>query len=68
MDEADIADRNGSVINGAAIADIRKEAHKPVPTSKTCLECGAPTTNGARWCCVECRDAWERRNEGAHGR
>lgn len=44
------------------VALLRKEAAKPIPTSDDCYECGDTTLNGARWCCVECRDAWERKH------
>lgn len=31
-----------------------------LPASDNCLYCEEPTENGARFCCVECREDYER--------
>jgi hypothetical protein len=38
---------------------------KPAIKSTVCLECTGDTVNGARWCCVGCRDRWMMWNPGA---
>jgi RNA polymerase-binding transcription factor DksA len=39
-----------------------RKARKPAAPQATgyCLHCGEPLPDGRRWCCVECRDDWER--------
>lgn len=61
-DELDKAAQDTDVILSAAVQEIRQRA-APTPTAKHCLNCGEKTKNGARWCCVECRDQWQRENE-----
>jgi hypothetical protein len=43
----------------AQVDSIRREAQKPIPTSKVCLYCAEPTEAGARWCNGFCRDRWQ---------
>ena len=38
------------------------QAKKEIPKSEVCLWCLEGTSNGARWCCADCRDAWEQNN------
>ena len=38
---------------------------KPAIKSTKCLECTGETVNGARWCCVDCRDKWQMWNPEA---
>lgn len=61
-DELDKAAQDNDVILSAAVQEIRQRA-SPTPTAKRCLNCGEKTKNGARWCCVECRDQWQREYE-----
>lgn len=61
-DELDKAAQDNDVILSAAVQEIRQRAAS-TPTAKRCLNCGEKTKNGARWCCVECRDQWQRENE-----
>lgn len=44
-----------------AVLQARAAAQAQPPTSEVCLNCGAPTTGGARWCDAECRDDFVRR-------
>lgn len=62
MDEIDKTEQDSSLIMEAKLQEIRQKA-APIPTSAVCLNCGEPTENGARWCCPECRDQWEKENE-----
>ena len=63
VDETDIASERENIARTAAIALIAKEASKPLPRSKKCLECGSKTVGGARWCDSGCRDTWSERED-----
>ena len=62
MDEADISDERETAILEASIAVVRQAPPEARETGR-CLWCGEPTETGRRWCCVECRDEWERKRE-----
>lgn len=34
-----------------------------IAESDTCMNCGEPTTGGRRWCDMDCRIDWEKREE-----
>jgi hypothetical protein len=61
MDLADQAEAQEELLRGFALAEARADARRPLPTSPVCLNCGDPTTNGARWCDADCRDTYLRR-------
>ena len=63
MDEADIAARNSRVLENAEIERIHQEAQKSIRGTGFCLECGEPVSGPGRWCCIECRDVWAKKNE-----
>ena len=61
MQEADPIDQaadNMQRLEEKAVAAVRAEAVKPLPTSEFCWCCKAPTAGGARWCDADCRDLW----------
>jgi hypothetical protein len=60
-DLADIANDKAEAGLGAAIAHARHMVATDMPQpSDVCLNCGAATTAGARWCDADCRDDWQR--------
>lgn len=63
MDNADITDEREQAIQKAKLEEIHREATKHVFFTGFCFECGEPVEPGRRWCCVECRNAWQEKNE-----
>ena len=62
MDEIDRASAQSAVWLDAEIAEARTPVRAAKATGE-CLWCGEPVEQGRRWCCPECRDEWEKRNE-----
>lgn len=61
MDEADISSIKEEFERQKKIAEIQSE--KQVAKYKGfCLNCGEETKYPRRWCCVECRNDWEKKN------
>lgn len=58
-DEADRANDYAQRALDAALGSIRAAAHQPTPATGACLWCDELTPPGLRWCCPECRDAWQ---------
>lgn len=57
MDICDIAQKSIEFLTDVAIhAEVKDDA----TATGYCLYCGEPVSDGKRWCCVECRDEWER--------
>ena len=58
-DNIDIANDLEQAFLQHALANARKEETAPQST-QTCLYCHDPVKPPKRWCCVECRDEYER--------
>jgi hypothetical protein len=56
-DEGAKASEQEEIMRSTEIARIQAKV-QPIPKSDFCLQCGANTVNGARWCDHECRDSW----------
>jgi len=57
----DLGDRaagHAAMSTELAVLHARAAAQAPMPASEVCLNCGTPTTSGARWCDADCRDDW----------
>ena len=75
MDGADEADRATQRLIEAAAKLMQGEARSAQPMLVTlCLQCGKPIERVSlkdirdgvpirRWCCIDCRDAWQEENE-----
>jgi hypothetical protein len=63
-DESDKATEQEENLRNSTVANIQAKV-KPIPISYICLHCSEPTVNGARWCCADCRDSWEKWNPEA---
>jgi hypothetical protein len=61
MDLADQAEATEELFRSAVVREVRARAALPIAPSDECLDCGAPTVGGARWCDAACRDNYERR-------
>jgi len=67
-DEADFSDVRQQYLLDASISVIRDRARVSIEGNGVCIECGdmvkpvivANRPIIGRFCCVECRDAWER--------
>ena len=59
-DPADHAEALEQLERETAIRNARAKATLTLPPRATCLNCDAPTKNGARWCDAECRDDYLR--------
>lgn len=57
MDDADLAQAEIQAMR--QVDPDKANKLEAEPTGK-CLWCGEPTEEGRRWCCVECRDEWQR--------
>ena len=60
----DLGDRaagHAAMAADPALLQVREAAARPIETSAACLNCGDPTTAGARWCGPDCRDDWVKR-------
>lgn len=55
MDDADLADKEI-----LAMTQHRKESEPEAKPTGKCLWCGDPVDQGKRWCCVSCRDEWDK--------
>ena len=62
-DEADIASNAEELFRSAKLAHIRVLACIKPSQSRVCLNCGAKTRKGARFCDVDCHADHERRNK-----
>jgi len=60
MDDLDRAEKHIEMELTAQIRVVRSQASEKLPFVRFCLNCGEPTQKGARWCCPECRDDWEK--------
>lgn len=58
MDDADLTQERQEREHDALMRASRKPAG-PQPTGR-CLWCDEPVAEGVRWCCVDCRDEWQR--------
>lgn len=56
MDEVDKAQEDQEVYERFRRVDTSKDAEE----TGYCLFCGDDVPKGHRWCCVSCRDAWEK--------
>ena len=54
MDDIDRASEYEMIARGAALATVCTLAHDEIPKSAKCLNCGAKTEKGARWCDSDC--------------
>ena len=61
VDITDTATDYEEIARSAAIATACTIANDPIPTSKKCLNCGAKTKGGARWCDADCQIDWGKR-------
>ena len=64
----DIGDRaagHAAMSAELAVLHARAAAQAPIQASEVCLNCGTPTTAGARWCDADCRDDYLRRQGNA---
>jgi hypothetical protein len=57
MDEVDLAEKE---INALTRIDPKKATELEAQATGKCLWCGDPVEGNRRWCCVECRDEWQR--------
>jgi hypothetical protein len=64
MDECDIADVEIERNLSAALRLVRDAATRPeIAPRGTCLNCEEPLDLTGRWCDVDCRSDWVKRNE-----
>ena len=56
MDDIDRANQDQEVYERFRKVNTKKEAEE----TGFCLFCFEPVEKGRRWCCVHCRDQWEK--------
>jgi hypothetical protein len=66
---SDDADRADSLIE-STLQDALAAARMTMGPEATgyCLWCEEPLAEGRRWCCIECREEWERHHAAARRR